>query len=252
MNFLTAFNKEFLEQRRTRKFLIALVVLVLFGMTSPLMAKMTPQIMTMVPGGEAFVGMIPEPTINDAVAQYIKNITQFGILLGLVFSMGSMTVEKDKGTAAMILSKPMPRGSFLLAKFASLALTFIIAVVIAGVAAYYYTYFLFGQMNVLNWLTLNGLIVLYILVYIAITLLYSTLTRTQYVAIGLSFGTLIFLGILGSLPGFGINLPDALISNASLLMSGYPVTNWTGLWVSLGIIVVSITTAWLVFRKQEL
>ncbi|MDP3450559.1 MAG: ABC transporter permease subunit [Anaerolineaceae bacterium] len=252
MNFLTAFNKEFLEQRRTRKFLIALVVLVLFGMTSPLMAKMTPQIMTMVPGGEAFVGMIPEPTINDAVTQYIKNITQFGILLGLVFSMGSMTVEKDKGTAAMILSKPMPRGSFLLAKFASLALTFIIAVVIAGVAAYYYTYFLFGQMNILNWITLNGLIVLYILVYIAITLLYSTLTRTQYVAIGLSFGTLIFLGILGSLPGFGINLPDALISNASLLMSGYPVTNWTGLWVSLGIIVVSITTAWLVFRKQEL
>ncbi|MBA3073876.1 MAG: ABC transporter permease subunit [Anaerolineae bacterium] len=252
MNFLTAFNKEFLEQRRTRKFLIALVVLVLFGMTSPLMAKMTPQIMTMVPGGEAFVGLIPEPTINDAVAQYIKNITQFGILLALVFSMGSMTVEKDKGTAAMILSKPMPRGSFLLAKFASLALTFIIAVVIAGVAAYYYTYFLFGQMNLLNWLTLNGLIVLYILVYIAITLLYSTLTRTQYVAIGLSFGTLIFLGILGSLPGFGINLPDALISNASLLMSGYPVTNWTGLWVSLGIIVVSITTAWLVFRKQEL
>ncbi|PKO03675.1 MAG: hypothetical protein CVU43_01400 [Chloroflexi bacterium HGW-Chloroflexi-5] len=252
MNFITAFNKEFLEQRRTRKFLIALVVLVLFGMTSPLMAKMTPQIMTMVPGGEAFVGLIPEPTINDAVAQYIKNITQFGILLALVFSMGSMTVEKDKGTAAMILSKPMPRGSFLLAKFASLALTFIIAVVIAGVAAYYYTYFLFGQLNLLNWLTLNGLIVLYILVYIAITLLYSTLTRTQYVAIGLSFGTLIFLGILGSLPGFGINLPDALISNASLLMSGYPVTNWTGLWVSLGIIVVSITTAWLVFRKQEL
>lgn len=252
MNFITAFNKEFLEQRRTRKFLIALVVLVLFGMTSPLMAKMTPQIMTMVPGGEAFVGMIPEPTINDAVAQYIKNIIQFGVLLALVFTMGSITVEKDKGTAAMILSKPMPRGSFLLAKFASLALTFIIAVVIAGVAAYYYTYFLFGQMNILNWITLNGLIVLYILVYIAITLLYSTLTRTQYVAIGLSFGTLIFFGILGSLPGFGINLPDALINNASLLMSGYPVTNWTGLWVSLGIIVVSITTAWLVFRKQEL
>ncbi|EKD89184.1 MAG: hypothetical protein ACD_34C00162G0004 [uncultured bacterium] len=252
MNFMTAFYKEFLEQRRTRKFLIALVVLVLFGMTSPLMAKLTPQIMTMVPGGEAFVGLIPDPTINDAVTQYIKNITQFGVLLALVFSMGAMATEKDKGTAAMILSKPMPRGSFLLAKFASLALTFIIAVVIAGVAAYYYTYFLFGKLDILNWLALNGLIIFYILVYVAITLLYSTLTRTQYVAIGLSFGTLIILGILGGIPGFGINLPDALIGNASMLMSGYPVTNWTGLWVSLGIIVVSITTAWLVFRKQEL
>lgn len=252
MNFLTALNKEFLEQRRTRKFLIALVVLVLFGMTSPLMAKMTPQLMTLVPGGEAFAGMIPDPTINDAVAQYIKNVTQFGVLLALVFSMGSMAVEKDKGTAAMILSKPMPRGSFLLAKFASLALTFIIAVLIAGVACYYYTYFLFGELNILNWLALNGLVILYLLVYVAITLLYSTLTRTQYIAIGLSFGTLIVLGILGGLPGIGINFPDALISNASLLMSGLPVTNWTGLWVSLGLIAASLTVAWLVFRKQEL
>lgn len=252
MNFMTALYKEFLEQRRTRKFLIALVVLVLFGMTSPLMAKLTPQLMTLVPGGEAFVGLIPDPTINDAVAQYLKNVTQFGVLLALVFSMGAMAVEKDKGTAAMILSKPMPRGSFLLAKFGSLALTFIIAVVIAGVACYYYTYFLFGELNILNWLVLNGLVILYLLVYVAITLLYSTLTRTQYVAIGLSFGTLIVLGILGGLPGFGSNFPGALINNASMLMSGLPVANWTGLWVSLGLIVVSLTTAWLVFRKQEL
>lgn len=252
MNFMTALTKEFLEQRRTRKFLIALVVLVLFGMTSPLMAKMIPQIMTLVPGGEAFVGLIPDPTINDAVAQYIKNVTQFGVLLALVFSMGAMSVEKDKGTAVMILSKPMPRSSFLLAKFAALSLTFFIAVVIAGIAAYYYTYFLFGPLNILNWLVLNGLVLLYLLVYVAITLLYSTLTKTQYVAIGLSFGTLILLGLLGGLPGFGVNLPDALISNAAMLMNGIPVTNWTGLWVSLGLIVVSLVTAWLAFRNQEL
>jgi ABC-type transport system involved in multi-copper enzyme maturation permease subunit len=133
-----------------------------------------------------------------------------------------------------------------------LALTFIISVAIAAIAAYYYTYFLFGKIDILNWLAANGLIILYLLLYVAITLLFSTLTRTQYIAIGLSFGTLIFLGILGSLPGFGGYLPDALISNASLLMSGYLITHWTGLWVSLGLIVVSLTTAWLVFRKQEL
>jgi ABC-2 type transport system permease protein len=252
MNFMTAFNKEFLEQRRTRKFLIAMVVLVLFGMTSPLLAKMVPQILSLVPGGEAYSAMIPAPTIGDAVAQYVKNVTQFGILLALVFSMGAMAVEKDKGTAAMVLSKPMPRSSFLLSKFAALALTFIISILVAGIACYYYTYYLFGQMNILNWLSLNGLIVLYILVYVAITLFFSTLTRTQYVAIGLSFGMLILLGIMGSLPGFGANFPDALIANASMIMSGQAVTNWTGLWVSLGLIVCSLGGAWLVFRKQEL
>ncbi|MDO8970113.1 MAG: hypothetical protein Q7U74_05450, partial [Saprospiraceae bacterium] len=70
MSFFTAFSKEFMEQRRTRKFMVALVVLVLFGMTSPLMAKMMPEMMTLVPGGEAYSFLIPTPTINDAVTQY--------------------------------------------------------------------------------------------------------------------------------------------------------------------------------------
>lgn len=252
MNFFTAFSKEFMEQCRTRKFMVALVVLVLFGMTSPLMAKMMPEMMTLVPGGEAYSFLIPTPTINDAVTQYIKNVTQFGVLLALVFAMGSVAGEKDKGTAAMVLSKPMPRGSFLLAKFAAMALTFVIAIIIAGIACYYYTYFLFGSLNILNWLALNGLIVLYILLYTAITLFFSTLTRTQYVAIGLSFGALIVLGILGGLPGFGGNFPDGMIANAAMLMSGMPVINWTSLWVSLGLIVASLIGAWLFFRKQEL
>lgn len=252
MSFLTALSKEFMEQRRTRKLLIAMVVLVLFGMTSPLMAKMIPQIMTLVPGGEVYSLMIPTPTINDAVAQYIKNTTQFGILLALVFTMGAIAVEKDKGTAAMVLSKPLSRGSFLMSKFAALALTFGLSVIVAGIACYYYTYFLFGTMDILNWVALNGLLYLYILVFVAITLFFSTLTRTQYIAIGLSFGALIILGILGGLPGIGGNFPDAMITNAAALMMDLPVTNWTGLWVSLGLIVCSLIGAWLVFRKQEL
>lgn len=252
MSFLTALSKEFLEQRRTRKFLIAMVVLVLFGMTSPLMAKMIPQIMTLIPGGEVYSLMIPTPTINDAVAQYVKNTTQFGVLLALVFSMGAVAIEKDKGTAAMVLSKPLSRGSFLLSKFAALALTFGLSLIVAGIACYYYTYFLFGAMDLLNWVALNGLLYFYILVYVAITLFFSTVTRTQYIAIGLSFGVLIVLGILGGLPGIGGNLPDAMLSNAAALMMGLPVTNWTGLWVSLGLIIISLISACLVFRKQEL
>ena len=91
MKFIIAFRKEMLELVRTKRLLIALVVPVLFGMTSPLLAKMVPQIMTLVPGGEQIALLIPAPTINDAIAQYIKNVTQFGILLALLFGMGSVS-----------------------------------------------------------------------------------------------------------------------------------------------------------------
>jgi ABC-2 type transport system permease protein len=229
-----------------------MVVLVLFGMTSPLMAKMIPQIMTLVPGGESFVGLIPEPTIQDAVTQYVKNVTQFGILLVLVLGMGAVAAEKDKGTAAMVISKPMSRASFLLAKFCALSLTFLLAIAVAGAACYYYTYYLFGSLPAVSWLRLNGLILLYLVTYVAIALFFSTLTRTQYVAIGLSFGTLILFGVLAGFPGLADKLPSALISNAAALMLGQTSLQWTGLWVSLALIAVCLTGSWLVFRRQEL
>ena len=40
MSFFTAFRKEWLEQRRSKKLLIALIVLTLFGMTSPFLRQM--------------------------------------------------------------------------------------------------------------------------------------------------------------------------------------------------------------------
>jgi len=252
MKFFTAFRKEWLELVRTNRLLIAMVVLVLFGLTSPLLAKMVPQIMTLVPGGEQFAGIIPTPTINDAVAQYIKNITQFGILLALLFGMGSMANEKDKGTAAMVLSKPMPRFSFLAAKLAAYAVLFTLSIAVSAAGCYCYTYVLFGKLEFLAFLELNGLILIYILVYVALTVLFSTLTKTQYIAIGAGFGVLILFGIISAIPGWGIYTPDLLVTNAGMIGTGLIPESWIGLWVSIGLIVFSTLTAWLVFRRQEI
>jgi ABC-2 type transport system permease protein len=252
MKFITAFRKEWLELVRTKRLLISMVVLVLFGLTSPLLAKMIPQIMTLVPGGEQFVGIIPEPTINDAVAQYVKNITQFGILLALLFGMGSMANEKDKGTAAMVLSKPMPRFSFLVAKLAAYAGLFTLSIVVAGAGCYYYTYILFGKLEMLPFLELNGRILVYLLVYVSLTVLFSTMTKTQYIAIGAGFGVLILFGIISAIPGWGIYTPDLLVTNAGMIGVGLVPESWIGLWVSIGLIVFSTLAAWLIFRRQEI
>jgi ABC-2 type transport system permease protein len=252
MSFFTAFRKEWLEQRRSKKLLIALIVLTLFGMTSPLLAKFTPQLLSMIPGAAAFSALVPQPTISDAIGQYIKNTMQFAILLALLFGMGSVASEKERGTAALVLSKPLPRSSFLLAKAAAQALTFLLSIAAAGLACYYYTYALFGALDPLNWLALNGLLLFYMLIYVAVTLFFSTLTRTQYVAIGGSFGVLILLSILASIPGWAAYLPDGLVSNAVQLMTGNPVGGWQSVWVSLGILIAALLADCLVFRRQEI
>ncbi len=252
MNLWSAFKKEVLEQARTKKLLIAVILLAAFGMLSPLMAKLIPDIFASIPSLASYSSLIPPPTVNDAVAQYVKNLTQFGVLLALLFSMGAVAQEKDKGTAAMVLSKPMPRSSFLIAKFMAVSLTLAIAMAAAAIGGYYYTYFLFEPLKATAFLEMNGLLLLYMLVYAAVTLFFSSLTRTQFVAIGGAAGVLIVFNILAALPNLGKYAPEAMISNAIALMLGQPISNWWGLWVGLITIGVALAGAWLVFRRQEL
>ena len=252
MKLVVALRKELLEQWRTYRMLIVAVVFVVPGLASPLLAKLTPELLRMIPEGEQIAGLIPEPTVSDAVVQYVKNLTQFGVILALLMAMGSVAREKDKGTAAMVLVKPMPRASFLLAKFGALAVTFGVSILLAGAAAYYYTLLLFEPLDLGGWLALNGLFLVYLLVYVALTLLASTVSRSQAVAGGLAFGFLMVLGILGALPGLDKAMPGQLLTWGSGLLLGEDVARWPALGVSLGLIAGALLAAQAILSRQEI
>ncbi len=252
MIFLAALRKELLEQWRTYRLLAVGVILVVFGLLSPLIAKYTPEIIKLIPNGEALSNLIPTPTAMDAVTQYLKNIGQFGVILALLLTMGVVAQEKDKGTAAMMLVKPLPRVTFLVAKFTALALMFAVTIAIAGAACYYYTWLLFGALDTQHWLALNGLMLVYVLVYVALTLFCSVVTKSQAAAGGLALGLLFILGLTGSIPGLGEYLPGQLLAWGGGLMAGQGEAFWPALWVSVGIIVVALMGARLIFERQEL
>jgi ABC-2 type transport system permease protein len=252
MTFLVEIRKEIMEQFRTRRFIAVLVVLVAFGMMSPLLAKFMPEIFKMVPDAEQIAAIIPPPTVADAIAQYVKNIGLFSGLLALLLTMGAVAVEKEKGTAAMLLVKPLPRGTFILAKFIGLTFTFSVAILLAAVSAYYYTLYLFEPLNILHFLALNGLMLVSIMFYIAVTLLFSTLIKSQIVAGGCAVGLLLVLSLIGTIPGLNRFLPDQLTVWGTALLLGDATPYWAALIVTVGSIGLSLILAWLLFRKQEL
>ena len=252
MIFLASLRKELMEHWRTSRFMVLAIVLTLFGLISPLLAKNIPEILKAVPGGEQFAGLVPTPTITDAISQYIKNISQFGIFLALLLSMGAVVNEKEKGTAALVLVKPLPRGIFILSKFLSLVIIFFISLLLAGMGGYYYTTLIFSQPDISAWITLNLFLWLVMLVYIAITLLFSTLVRSQAAAIGLSFGTLLLLAAIGAVPSIANWLPNQLINWGASLFNPMPISAWPALWTSLTIIFFCLFTAWLALNRQEL
>jgi ABC-2 type transport system permease protein len=246
-------RKELVEQWRSYRLLIVGVVLLLFGLASPLLAKYTPEILRLaLPEGEEILQLIPPPTVADAVSQYLKNITQFGLLLAVLMAMGSVAQEKDKGTAGLMLVKPIPRGVFLMAKFIALGLTFAAGIFLAGVAAYYYTLLLFEPLSLPVWLAVNGLLLVFILVYVALTLLCSTLTGSQVVSGGLALGFVVVLSGLGAVPRLGDHLPGRLNTWAGSLVVAKGDPAWSALGVSLGLIATALLVAWLVLERQEL
>ncbi|MBI3241536.1 MAG: ABC transporter permease subunit [Chloroflexi bacterium] len=250
--FLVLLRKEWLEQWRTYRLLVVGVVLAIFGLLSPLTAKYTPELIKLVPNGEAIARLIPPPTTMDAVAQYVKNISQFGVILALLLTMGAVAQEKDKGTAAMMLVKPLPRVTFLAAKFAALALMFAVSIAVAGLACYYYTWLMFEALDVSRWLMLNSLLLLFVLVYVALTLLCSVAAKSQTAAGGFAFGLLLILGLAGSIPSWGEYMPGQLLVWGGSLVAGNADAYWGTLGVSLGIIIAAFVGAWRVFERQEL
>ncbi len=252
MIFFTSLRKEWMELVRTSRLVILLAVFLGFGLTSPLLAKYTPELLGLIPGAEAIAGLIPTPTMLDSVSQFIKNTYQFGLLLALLLTMGVISQEKEKGTAAMMLVKPLPRGVFILTKFAALGMAFLGSLSLASLGAYYYTLILFQAPDLGAWTLMTILIWLLLMVYVALTLFFSTLVRSQAAAAGLTFGLVLLFSIVGSLPSLETYLPGYLLTWAGRAFTAQPVTGWAALGVSLGIILVSLVGAWQIFERQEL
>jgi ABC-2 type transport system permease protein len=245
-------RKELLEQWRTMRLPIVAAVFLLVGLASPLLARFTPEILKAV-GGDQFSIVLPTPTAADAWAQLAKNLGQFGALVAVLLAMGSVATEKERGTAALILTKPAGRDAFLLAKMVAIATTLGISTAIAGAGAWLYTLILFEPLPVAGFVAAMLLQWLALVAYAAVTFLGSTLTRSALAAAGLGVAAFIVLGILGIIPAIGPYLPTGLGDPARALALGLPGVDALGPAVASIVLVAALfAAAALAFRRQEL
>jgi ABC-2 type transport system permease protein len=245
--------KEFREGWRTWKTLVFLAVFLVTGLISPLLARYTPELLKAVPNLPAGLAeIIPPPTLADSIAQYLKNSVQFGILLVILLTMGSVVQEKERGTAAMLLAKPVRRQSVILAKWLAGMVVLLAGLLLGGLACLAYTAVLFDFLPPGPFLLMNLLLWVYLGVFLSLTLLASTLAHTQAMAAAGAFGGLVVLLILGSLPGIGDYLPGKLVDWGSALVMKGELNAWPALAVSLGIILAALVIACLSFSRQEI
>ncbi len=250
--FSALLRKELLEQWRTTRLPIVVTVFLLAGLSSPLLARFTPEILRAV-GGDQFKIVLPTPTAADAYDQLAKNLGQFGALVAVLLAMGSVATEKERGTAALILTKSASRAAFLVAKIVAIATTLGIATAIAAAGAWFYTFVLFEPLpvggfvaaTILQWIALVG--------YASITFVGSTLTRSALAAAGIGVAAFIVMGIVGIVPAVGRYLPTGLGTPARALALGQAGPDVLGPLIASIVLIVGLNAlAWLLFRRQEL
>src|ERR1700730_10992137 len=113
--FWPMLKKELYELFRTYRLLIAVIVLLLLGISAPLITKLTPDLLKSIGGGIQIT--LPPQTATDALNSYLKNMTQLPSLVLILLAMGCIADERGRGTAVTVLTKPVPRSVFVVAKF---------------------------------------------------------------------------------------------------------------------------------------
>jgi ABC-2 type transport system permease protein len=248
--FAILLRKDATEQLRTNRLVVMAVIFFVVGLGSPLLAKYTPDIIRAA-GSTGLA--IPTPTQQDAIAQLAKNLTQFGAFAAILLAMGSIAGEKERGTAAFVLTKPASRLAFLVARFGGLSMTLAAAVVASGVGAYFYTTVLFAAPPPAGFITGCLVLLLSLLVLAAVTFLGSTLVRSSIPAAGIGLAALVVAATVAPIPHAGRFSPMGLISLATDLALGRTPSDWAGpILVNVGIVIAAMLAAWLAFRRQEL
>ncbi|NLZ45588.1 MAG: ABC transporter permease subunit [Clostridiales bacterium] len=252
-NYLVFLKKEFVESLRNYKFLILLVLFIMFGVSNPVMAKLLPKML----GSMDMQGMtivIPEPSALDSWTQFYKNMSQMQIIILVIVFSGTIATELSKGTLVNILTKGVSRTSVVLAKFTSISLVW--------TACYWLC---FGITTVLTGILLPsggltslvfsafGLWIFGIMI-ISVLILFNCLTGNIFASLLGTGGFAVTLSLLSMIAKIKDYIPTILSTANLQIIQGElkPMEFVPATVIACGVTIVSIISAISIFRKKQL
>jgi ABC-2 type transport system permease protein len=251
--FVAFTKKEIREGLRTYRYMILIAVFFLFGMMSPLLAKLMPNIFAGIEMQGVQI-IMPEPTVLDAYSQFFKNLTQMGILVLLLVFGGMLSNELTKGTLINVLAKGLSRNAVILSKYVAAVLLWTLAYGMAAIVNYGYTEYLFSQTSVINLgfsmlcLWLFGCLIL------ALILLSSTITSGNFGGLILSAISIVMMLLINVFPKLAKYNPITLASKNVALLSGEATVDDLMLTVMItcGLTAASILLSIILFNRKKL
>jgi len=247
-------RKEATEIVRTWRVWVLPGMLLFFALSGPLMAKFTPEIIKAV-GGDQLAGImaaLPKPTYLDSYGQWTKNLTQIALFAIIIIYGGLVSAERKSGTAILVLTKPVSRVGFVIAKAVVHAAFLAVTMVVGTLITWGVTALVFGTapggslwLASLAWLGLGVL-------FLGIMTLLSTLLDSQAGAAGIGLGVFALMSIAAMWEPLGKYSPAALGGQSMMLAAGKDAAILWPVVTSLVLAVVLVLVAAMAFRTKEL
>jgi ABC-2 type transport system permease protein len=263
--FGNIFSKENHQWWGTRQWLIQVVIwLVLINGFVLFISVILPNLSRM---NQALQTMSASEAAEVKATFVTQGLTYFFILSGMVaaagvaiFAQDALIGEKRTGTAAWLLSKPVSRTAFLLAKLAADAIGIGVTIVFAqGVIGYVILRVGTGSdLHVPDFVAAMGLVTMFLFFFLSLTYMLGTMTNSRGLVIGVPLLLLFFANFGNFVPVLAKIMPWNLIldtrfspSMAIMLAKGEPLTLITPI---IGTAVLSvlfiIVASWRINREE--
>lgn len=219
MNGYIAFTKkEIMENIRNYRLLMMLSLFLFFGVSSPLIAKFTPQLI------ESFaVNMevtVMDPSAFDAWSQFYKNVSSLGLSLTIILFSSCLSGEYAKGTLTIMLTKGLSRKGVILSKFVAAVSIMTFSYWLSFFVSYAYIAYLWPGSE-LNYLFFAGFSIWIIaLLFLCILMLGCVLFRQAFTSILFLLAITVVISLMGMTSQFEALSPSFLMSRNIDLLNG--------------------------------
>ncbi len=253
--FAIFLGKELTEIVRTWRLWVVPGILIFFGITSPIIAEITPGLLSSMAGaeGQGIVIEIPPATTVDAYIQFNSNAMQIALIAVIIGTAGAIAGERRSGTAQLVLSKPISRMAMVVAKAISNWVLLILAGVVGAALCAGVTAIMFDTDLLAEFAGMVGVWYLLASFVVALMLLLSVLLKSQAGAAGAGVGVYFVMSILSLwtaardyTPAGLMGLGDRIITGQPDLSIAWPVA--TGIAGTIALVAL----AGLIFNRQEL
>jgi ABC-2 type transport system permease protein len=251
--FTVFLAKELWEIRRTWRIWVIPGLTIFFAISGPFIALLTPALVESLAGSQpGIVIQVPDPTARDAFGQFLKNLSQIIMIALVITGAGSVSGERSAGTAILVLTKPLSRAAFILAKVVSQQMLLVGSTIVGVLVTVGVTAALFDQLPVGALIAATAIWLAFALFFAGVMVLCSVLFQARGAAAGAGLGFLFVVLILSAWEPVSRWTFAGLPGASAGALGGRPVFVVWPLVTALVALVAAVAAAVGIFAKKEI